>query len=61
MKIVTSIINMFRPVGIEVLIANELEEARRELLKAMTARDYFHATILYHRTRIERLTEENQA
>ena len=37
------------------MIARELDQARRGLLEAQTARDYASAMVIYHETRIDRL------
>jgi hypothetical protein len=36
-------------------MARELDNARRSLLEAQSARDYANAMVLYHETRIDRL------
>jgi hypothetical protein len=40
----------------EMLAQRELEQARRQLLEAESAAEYAEAMSVYHRTRIERLT-----
>jgi hypothetical protein len=47
--------NPFRTPSPEELIARELDQARRGLLEAQTARDYASAMVIYHETRIDRL------
>ena len=37
------------------MMAKELDDARRSLLEAQTARDYANSMVLYHETRIDRL------
>lgn len=37
------------------LMQRELDQARRGLLEAQTARDYASAMVIYHETRIDRL------
>jgi hypothetical protein len=49
------LINPFRTPSPEELIARELDQARRGLLEAQTARDYANAMVIYHETRIDRL------
>ena len=49
------LLNPFRTPSPEELIARELDQARRGLLEAQTARDYANAMVSYHETRIERL------
>lgn len=49
------IIEMFRQPAPSVLMARELEDARRSLLTAMTARDYATSMVEYHSVRIDRL------
>ena len=39
-----------------MLAQRELEQARRQLLEAESAAEYAEAMSVYHRTRIERLT-----
>jgi len=41
---------------VDILMAQELEEARRDLLIAETAADYAESAVIYNRQRIERLT-----
>lgn len=36
-------------------MARELDDARRSLLEAQTARDYANSMVMYHETRIDRL------
>lgn len=49
------LLNPFRTPSPEELIARELDQARRSLLEAQTARDYANAMVAYHDTRIDRL------
>ncbi len=49
------LLNPFRTLSPEELIARELDQARRGLLEAQTGRDYANAMVLYHETRIDRL------
>lgn len=50
-----SIIELFRQPSPSILMTREIEEARRSLLQAMTARDYATSMVAYHEYRIERL------
>jgi hypothetical protein len=52
------LLNPFRNPSPEELIARELDQARRGLLEAQTARDYASAMVLYHETRIDRLRSQ---
>ena len=47
---------MFRTPTAGVMAARELEEAKRERLKAQTYSDYYRNIIEYHNARIKRLT-----
>lgn len=49
------LLNPFRNPSPEELMARELDNARRSLLEAQSARDYANAMVLYHETRIDRL------
>lgn len=49
------LLNPFRSPSPEELMARELDNARRSLLEAQSARDYANAMVLYHETRIDRL------
>jgi len=49
------LLNPFRTPSPEELIARELDQARRGLLEAQTARDYASAMVIYHESRIDRL------
>lgn len=48
-------VNPFRNPSPEELMARELDNARRGLLEAQSARDYATAMVAYHETRIDRL------
>ena len=48
-------LNPFRNVSPEELMVRELDDARRALLEAQTARDYANSMVSYHETRIDRL------
>jgi len=52
------LLNPFRTLSPEELIARELDQARRGLLEAQTGRDYANAMVIYHETRIDRLRAE---
>ena len=41
----------------EELATKELEEAKRELLQALSGQDYANRIVQYHEDRIKRLTE----
>jgi hypothetical protein len=47
----------FRTPDANALAQRELEEARRELLRSMSAQDYFNRIVQYHEDRIKRLSE----
>lgn len=49
------LIETFRPASAEMLAQREFEEARRELLKAESAREYAEALVTYHQARVSRL------
>ncbi len=46
---------LFRKITTEELAARELDQARRSLLEAQTAREYAQAMVQYHEQRIDRL------
>lgn len=46
---------LFRKPSPEELMAREIDDARRALLEAMSARDYAASMVTYHETRIDRL------
>lgn len=50
-----SLIKMFSRPSAETLALRELEEARRQLLEAQSAREYSESMCKYHDTRIKRL------
>jgi predicted outer membrane protein len=50
-------IHIFQPPTAQEMVTEELEQARRELLKAHSAQEYAHHMANYHADRIERLTE----
>ncbi len=47
---------MMRKPSPETLMAQELDEAKRQLLAALTAMEYAQAMVAYHEARIERLS-----
>ncbi len=52
MKALTNILRKPAPA---TLMATELDDARRALLEAQSARDYATAMVAYHESRIDRL------
>ncbi len=50
-----ALINILRRPAPATLMATELDDARRALLEAQSARDYANAMVAYHETRIDRL------
>lgn len=55
MKIIKEIKQLFKRPSAQVLIIQEIEEAKASLLEAMTGKDYACAMVDYHLARIERL------
>ena len=49
-------IRIFQPPTAQELVQEELEQARRELLKAHSAEEYARSMSQYHQERITRLT-----
>ena len=49
-------IHIFQPPTADELVREELEQARRELLKAHSAEEYARSMSQYHQERITRLT-----
>jgi hypothetical protein len=47
----------FKTPSPEELAAKELDEAKRELLKALSGQDYANRIVQYHEDRIKRLSE----
>jgi hypothetical protein len=47
--------NLFGPTSPEVMATNELEDAKRELLKAQSAMEYAKAIVTYRSDQIRRL------
>lgn len=58
MKLIEWVKRLYALPSVEVLMAQELEEARRDLLVAETASDYAESAVVYNRQRIERLSVE---
>lgn len=56
MNMLQDLIQSLRPASPDALAVAELEEARRELLKAQSGREYAAAMVAYHSARIERLS-----
>ena len=48
--------NIFKTPSPELLAARELEEAKRELLRAQSAMEYATQIVAYHQARIARLS-----
>ena len=53
---IEKILLYFRTPSADVLAQRELEEAKRELLRAMSGQDYANRIVQYHQDRIKRLT-----
>ena len=49
------LIDILRKPAPSTMMATELDDARRALLEAQSARDYAMAMVAYHETRIDRL------
>lgn len=56
MKVIDDLVNALRKPSANVLALNELEEAKRELLQAMSAQEYATAMVQYNQDRVARLT-----
>ena len=56
MNIIAWMKQLYKLPPVDILMAQELEEARRDLLIAETASDYAESAVIYNRQRIERLT-----
>ena len=56
MNIIEWMKQLYKLPSVEIMMASELEEARRDLLIAETASDYAESAVVYNRQRIERLT-----
>lgn len=55
-EIVRYIKGVYGTPSAEVIALRELEEAKRRLLEAQTAKEYAESMVKYHETRIKRLT-----
>lgn len=55
------LIETFRKPSAEVLAQRELEEARRQLLAAHSAMEYYQSMVSYHTGRIERLEAQGHS
>lgn len=49
---------MFRKPSVEVLIAQELQEAERSLLRAQSGKEYAEQMVAYHNKRVSRLRSQ---
>jgi hypothetical protein len=54
-------IHIFQPPTADEMVREELEQARRELLKAHSAEEYARSMSQYHQERITRLTSKSDA
>jgi len=54
--IFADLIRIFQPPTADEMVREELEQARRELLKAHSAEEYARSMSQYHQERITRLT-----
>lgn len=57
---ISHIIDMFKTPTAEVLAQKELEEAKRELLKAHTSEEFYRRMKEYNQDRVRRLTDTVQ-
>lgn len=55
MKAIKSIIAIFKRPSAQVLILQEIEEAKVSPLEALTGRDYAQEMVTYHNDRLKRL------
>ena len=55
-EIIHRIKNIYQVPSAETLALQELEETKRELLRAQSAREYADSMCKYHEARIKRLT-----
>jgi len=55
--VIEQFLDYFRTPTTQALIARELEEAKRKLLEAQSAREYADAMCKYHESRIKRLSQ----
>ena len=57
MNSLKAILAVFRSPSADVLAVQELEDARRSLLSALSAKEYATALVCYHTDRVTRLTK----
>ena len=57
MNWIKQITQVFRTPSADVLAVQELEDARRQLLSALSAKEYATALVCYHSDRVTRLTK----
>ena len=55
--VIDMFLDYFRTPTTQALIARELEEAKRRLLEAQSAREFADAMCKYHENRIKRLSQ----
>jgi len=55
--VIEAFLDYFRTPTTHALIARELEDARRRLLEAQSAREFADAMCKYHENRIKRLSQ----
>lgn len=55
--VIETFLDYFRTPTTEALIARELEDAKRRLLEAQSAREFANAMCKYHEDRIKRLSQ----
>lgn len=55
-KVFKKLVELFKTPDALTLAAKELEDAKRELLRAQSSREYAHSMVLYREAQIERLT-----
>jgi hypothetical protein len=55
--VIEQFLDYFKTPTTQALIARELEEAKRRLLEAQSAREYADAMCKYHENRIKRLSQ----
>jgi hypothetical protein len=55
--VIEKFLDYFKTPTAQALINRELEEAKRRLLEAQSARDYADAMCKYHESRIKRLSQ----
>lgn len=55
--VIEQFLDYFKTPTTQTLIARELEEAKRKLLEAQSAREYAEAMCKYHENRIKRLSQ----